>query len=327
MLALKQMTNHCEALMAPQLSGMVPETSDLSGYTNAYPFYASIQLSILSPLASFRGRVFTTQVNEHVQISWDAGETLIAEQICRISEDQVCITLLDCDHSIFYDGRILKQGMLHICSGRDVHLVAREHVSGFVIAIDKRYFQHIAGQAGLELGQNNRVFDCYLQLQQEQTDALVGLLGGLVGLKESSRQRQQMMADVFGLICEATPVSSCADEFSTRSYIVDKACKIIRDNHADCDFGISELVSRLRTSRRSLQYSFQDVLGISPATYLRYVRLNAARNRLLAEGGDQINQIAIDSGFSHFSRFSQYYKGFFGELPSQTLRNSISKQH
>ena len=34
-------------------------------------------------------------------------------------------------------------------------------------------------------------------------------------------------------------------------------------------------------SRRALQVSFQDVLGVSPLAYLRLIRLNGARQALL----------------------------------------------
>jgi AraC family ethanolamine operon transcriptional activator len=45
---------------------------------------------------------------------------------------------------------------------------------------------------------------------------------------------------------------------------------------------IEELCSRLRTSRRTLQNSFRQVTGASPVVYLRNLRLNAVRRRLMS---------------------------------------------
>lgn len=85
---------------------------------------------------------------------------------------------------------------------------------------------------------------------------------------------------------------------------------------------ISELLSALRVSRRSLHRAFDEVLGIPPMTYLRHRRLCAARI-LLTESVDAsvtVADVAFKHGFSDFGRFSGYYRSLFGENPSQTLR-------
>ena len=76
------------------------------------------------------------------------------------------------------------------------------------------------------------------------------------------------------------------------------------------------------TSRRKLNYCFQDVLGTTPVKYLRSLRLNGARRALRqAAPGVTIQDIASHWGFWHLSQFAQDYKKLFGELPSATLKN------
>lgn len=53
--------------------------------------------------------------------------------------------------------------------------------------------------------------------------------------------------------------------------------------------------------------------------YLRSIRLNEARRRLLSpESADRsIGDIAAEFGFWHPSRFASYYRDQFGETPSR----------
>jgi AraC-like DNA-binding protein len=85
---------------------------------------------------------------------------------------------------------------------------------------------------------------------------------------------------------------------------------------------IEALCRRLRTSRRSLQNGFRQVADTTPVHYLRGLRLNLVRTRLMSTRSAQlsVSQAASDQGFGHLSHFSERYKALFGELPSQTAR-------
>ncbi len=81
---------------------------------------------------------------------------------------------------------------------------------------------------------------------------------------------------------------------------------------------VEDLCAVAGVSRRALQYCFNDVLGVSPAAYLKAVRLNGAR-RSLKECGS-VTEAATLWGFWHFGRFAAEYSTMFGELPSATFR-------
>ncbi|MDP3424151.1 MAG: helix-turn-helix domain-containing protein [Burkholderiaceae bacterium] len=83
--------------------------------------------------------------------------------------------------------------------------------------------------------------------------------------------------------------------------------------------GVERLCTELHITRRTLQNCFQDSLGISPASYLRLVRLNAVRRELRDANADQtIGDVAARWGFWHMGHFSHDYKALFGETPSCT---------
>ncbi len=121
---------------------------------------------------------------------------------------------------------------------------------------------------------------------------------------------------------EALPPQVDTSELPTlerRKKLVDRACELML-GHADEPLSILEVCSRVGTSRRKLNYCFQDVLGTTPVKYLRSMRLNGVRRALKqAAPGVTIQDIASHWGFWHLSQFAQDYKNLFGELPSETL--------
>ena len=93
--------------------------------------------------------------------------------------------------------------------------------------------------------------------------------------------------------------------------------------HAQSDdpLSILEIAQTLGVSLRSLQLAFNDVYdGLSPRAALNHIRLDKARQRLMAAKGEgQVTTVALECGFFHLSRFAGAYSRAFGERPSQTL--------
>jgi AraC family transcriptional regulator, ethanolamine operon transcriptional activator len=123
------------------------------------------------------------------------------------------------------------------------------------------------------------------------------------------------VCDVFdsGGACATLPV-----QVRARWALVVRAREMI--DAAPCEpVTVASLCSALEVSRRTLQYCFQEVLGISPNAYLRAMRLNGAR-RALQTGSPSVTDAALDWGFWHLGQFSADYRQMFGELPSQTAQ-------
>jgi AraC-like DNA-binding protein len=108
---------------------------------------------------------------------------------------------------------------------------------------------------------------------------------------------------------------------ASASFIVAQCHRIVAAS-GNAPPSVAELCQRLRTSRRTLQDSFRQVADTTPVHYLRSVRLNAVRRRLISTRAADLGvaQAAADRGFGHLSHFAERYKALFGELPSQTLR-------
>jgi transcriptional regulator GlxA family with amidase domain len=88
----------------------------------------------------------------------------------------------------------------------------------------------------------------------------------------------------------------------------------------------SKIAAELRVSLRTLEFGFRAAHDCTPNEFLRRVRINKAREALLASSAStSVTDVALAHGFFHLARFSAYYRQAFGELPIQTLRRSQPK--
>ncbi len=108
-----------------------------------------------------------------------------------------------------------------------------------------------------------------------------------------------------------------------RRRTVNKAVEYIR-SHIDQPISIIDVCMKLHIEQRVLLYCFQEVLGLAPIAYLKYLRLNHVRRELMLAAGSNcdIGDVATRWGFWHLSRFSSEYRKLFGELPSETVRRN-----
>lgn len=89
---------------------------------------------------------------------------------------------------------------------------------------------------------------------------------------------------------------------------------------------VVEVTEALGVSPRALQQAFRSYAGISPHQYLLARKLHAARRQLGRPQGirSPVTDAAISAGFTHFGRFSGYYRQLFGETPRDTLARTAA---
>ncbi|NMG74962.1 helix-turn-helix domain-containing protein [Aromatoleum diolicum] len=132
---------------------------------------------------------------------------------------------------------------------------------------------------------------------------------------------QAIYGSLIAAIAPREDTPRAATPCRTRQLIVDRAREYMR-SHIDEPITVADLCTELEVSRRTLQYSFQDILNLNPVSFLRALRLNGVRRELkkAEPASHQIADIAARWGFWHLSHFAADYKAMFGELPSDTLR-------
>lgn len=93
--------------------------------------------------------------------------------------------------------------------------------------------------------------------------------------------------------------------------------------HFHLNISIEELADSAHLSVSALERRFQKYLAKTPKQFIREIRLEYARKRLI-ETSLPIAEIAYQCGFSDHSYFSRHFKLMFNELPSK-LRSSSRK--
>lgn len=87
---------------------------------------------------------------------------------------------------------------------------------------------------------------------------------------------------------------------------------------------VADLCREAGVSERTLQYAFQELVGVSPKRYLLLQRLaNVHRGLLFATPStERVADVAIRFGFWHMGQFARDYRSVYGVNPSTTLKDS-----
>ena len=132
-----------------------------------------------------------------------------------------------------------------------------------------------------------------------------------------------LLSSVMKVLVPGDETSRNAAPPTVRHTLVSRAQEYMRQ-HVDEPLTVEDLCRTLKVSRRTLQYSFQEVLQLNPVSYLRAMRLNGVRRMLKSAdpARESVQDIAARWGFWHLSHFATDYRRMFGELPSETLRGA-----
>lgn len=202
----------------------------------------------------------------------------------------------------------------------DFSLMTPDQFSIFGVVIDKTLLTTLSDSGSLKPDEFT-LTDC-LSLKQKTYSNLHYLLQRLLltphdGIPEKVSHDLLLLALQDVLTPESQYIKP-STSLTRRNHIVDRAINYLKQHHEE-PVTITELCELNCVSRRTLQYSFESVLGMSPAHFLRMSRLNGVRRALRIAGNDEcIADIAAQWGFWHLSQFAKDYKQLFGELPSET---------
>ena len=98
---------------------------------------------------------------------------------------------------------------------------------------------------------------------------------------------------------------------------VNKLLTAIEAHISDEEYGVEQLASDVAMSRTNLYGKLRNMLGISPADFIRNVRLKRAAQLLTEKPSLSINEVSNLVGFATPRNFSSQFKKMFGVLPSE----------
>jgi two-component system sensor histidine kinase ChiS len=113
------------------------------------------------------------------------------------------------------------------------------------------------------------------------------------------------------------------ERIKSENTYVNKVIGSIINNIDDHEYSVNELASDMAVSRSQLHRKLATLTGFSTTNFIRMVRLEKAKDLLLANDGN-ISEIAYKCGFSSQSYFTKSFTEHFGKSPSQFIKNQGS---
>lgn len=119
---------------------------------------------------------------------------------------------------------------------------------------------------------------------------------------------------MFRIVCGENGAALAAISMkNTKISRVDKALKQIHGNY-DRPMDVDELASLVHMSPSAFHRAFKEVTASSPIQYIKKIRLDKARDLIMAQGL-RVNEAAARVGYESPNQFSREFKRYFGASP------------
>ncbi|MEL7034806.1 MAG: helix-turn-helix domain-containing protein [Cyanobacteria bacterium J06592_8] len=217
---------------------------------------------------------------------------------------------------------------------REVDLIAPKNSHIVIASVDLNLFQSLAEEMGYDcfglkfIQQNIVRFD---PVSLEMLKAYYREISILLNTQPSLLMQPQMQSlivdDFYPLLISTLGKKVRKKQQKPKIYrrypLVKKAEEITRSD-PDKPLTLKQLCSELGTSSSALSYGFQDLFGMSPMAYIKTQRLNGVRRTLKKADPKTTMVIGVAQqwGFWSNGHLARDYKQMFGELPSETLKQS-----
>ncbi len=248
-------------------------------------------------------------------------------QQCNINDGGIWLGFSANNRSCRINGRHTQDNAIMCRAGQqDFELMTPENFSIYGIVIDKSALTQIANIQNIAL---DKIISGSELLPNYQPNTIAALRYFVARLLSSELlditcriQEDILISAVVELLVQKQPATTARISYRKRKTTVDTITQYMTATANPAT--ISELCSIANVSRRTLQYSFESILGISPQRFIRLTRLNQIRRELSKPHQTRaIVDVALDYGFYHPGGFSQDYKLLFGETPSTTRQRHI----
>ncbi len=244
-------------------------------------------------------------------------------QHCNVSPNALWIGFSANDVSCRINGcSVGSRGLMLRPGNTEFELVTPNDFTIFGIVIDQNYLQSKADRYQITLSPE-RLNTPIHHWPSHKIDQLKQIIEPLIHSSNipspNELHQQHLVMMLLDLFDTASPKSTSQRSLQKRRHVVKTVIEHVQ-SHPEFPASITALCQIAHVSRRTLQYSFEHVLGMSPVRYIRAIRLNQVRRALLQGCTEQytIADLAQQYGFWHSGQFSHDYTQLFGENPSHT---------
>ncbi len=137
--------------------------------------------------------------------------------------------------------------------------------------------------------------------------------------------REELLLWLESLYDEAALQISKVTGHST-AILMEEAVDYIRNNYDDSNLSVNLLADRLNISSAYFGKLFTEFTGTKMLDYLLKVRMEKARELLLAEPGQDIARIAALAGYNNSTYFTTAFKKYYGVTPSRFREYHVAEK-
>lgn len=276
-------------------------------------------------MGQFYGRIEEVMF-EHVHAFREHTSRAIRQQ-CNVWPNAIWMGFAADEKSCRINGQQVEKDQLMIRPGNtQFELITPEDFDIYGLVVNQDSLQLVAEKQGITI--DSHALSSPLKVWESQKlNQLRHVLKDVISPTQSDIARRiqedNLMMAMLEVLQQNAPTTE-KPSFSKRRAVVEKVTAYL-DANPSKHVTITELCDLAHVSRRTLQYSFEDVLDISPVKFIRMARLNAVHRRLLQglQEDETIAMVAQHWGFTHAGQFTHDYTELFGENPSIT----ISRHH
>ena len=153
------------------------------------------------------------------------------------------------------------------------------------------------------------------RLEDSMLDAILRLLRTLDSPSEAAILGQAIIEEIYFRLLSKWQGGGLVQLLQQRGKIkqISKAVDYVHQ-HLDKSLSIDDMASVVNMSTSGFHKKFKEVMHLSPLQYAKSVKLNRARNYIIA--GRNANEAGILVGYKSPAQFSREYKRYFGVAPS-----------
>lgn len=139
----------------------------------------------------------------------------------------------------------------------------------------------------------------------------------LVATKEDALKKEELFFFFMEHLLKESALQSHPKNLASKNKIIDKTCDYIENNYANT-LTLDKLAQLANLSKYHFLRSFVKNKGLSPYRYLETIRINKAKKLLQQQVA--LNQIAVQTGFTDQSHFTNSFKERIGLPPGQYMK-------
>ena len=149
-------------------------------------------------------------------------------------------------------------------------------------------------------------------------DAAAAPLAAALLAADRGAVAERVLADA--LVAVLPPVE--ADDTVADAALLVRRAEAFMAAHLCAEIGVADIAQSAAANARTLERAFRRVRNATVVAHLRAMRLDRARQELVAarRDGRSVTAVATALGLLHAGRFAVDYRRRFGEPPSATLR-------